>query len=630
MTYTCQQKLRVARAGISPALERDTIAELGRLLAEFETQYAGVAEDEPSRFPFLCRWAYQVLTSRNQESGGGSEGPVDCIPGERNLDTGDASAAPLPSFVHHLSVEVGRGKDFQRYFGPECTEELDTAVRELVAGLGFPLARHLDQVEPVVGVGTISLYDALCRTRVTVPGDVVLHPEVSYGFFLPQPYRAGGTVATVPLGEDGAVDIDALDRVVTERNAALYAEWLPQRSVLVRGTLRDLHSRGLLGDVAAPCPEDAEEITRGLEELGPLRAARTMLKRAASRWPALRNAQPLHRGPALVLRPPRVVCYLHINPTVTGRMATPEHLRRLGEVLGRHQVAAIEDMSYHSIRSMPEDCGTLLDHHPDTFVLFGLSKPFALANLRIGLLWSPRTQAESVRRVLESTIGFVYTGFQNALARAMRTGAEEIRAYLAEESWHQENSYEFRRHLMVAMVEGIGSARIPDAQRGRVRSVVLDEVDRLLRWKFAQGVVLCPPGLREHPVDASHYDELDARTREFHRELAERFLDEGLSRWFAVEYEPECGFFLVVHCDAVLDRGGIGPVAVERTFHLFGVLSYLLGVRVVPEEMMAPPGKGIGRHRIRLSFSPPVENLVRCMFTCHQGLTWLEEQPSFR
>jgi aspartate/methionine/tyrosine aminotransferase len=90
-------------------------------------------------------------------------------------------------------------------------------------------------------------------------------------------------------------------------------------------------------------------------------------------------------------------------------MATAEHLGRLGEVLGRHQVAAIEDMSYHSIRSAPEDSGTLLDHHPDTYVLFGLSKPFALANLRIGLLWIPRAEAEPVRRALEATVGFVYT-----------------------------------------------------------------------------------------------------------------------------------------------------------------------------------------------------------------------------
>jgi aspartate/methionine/tyrosine aminotransferase len=616
------------RSAISPALESGRIEELRRLLAEFETQYAGVADDEPSRFPFLCRWAYQVLTSRNRETDNRTGSPVDCIPGERNLDTGDASAAPLPNFVHHLSLEVDNGRDFQRYFGPECTEELDTAARELVAGLGFPLARHFDRIEPVVGVGTISLYDALCRTRVTVPGDVVLHPEVSYGFFLPQPYRAGGAVATVPLERDGAVDVDALDRVVTERNAALYTEWLPQRSVLVWRTLQDLHSRGLFGEAAAPRFEDAEEITRGLEELDTLEAARRMLARAASRWPALRNAQPLHRGPALVLRPPRVVCYLHINPGVTGRMATAEHLGRLGEVLGRHQVAAIEDMSYHSIRSAPEDSGTLLDHHPDTYVLFGLSKPFALANLRIGLLWIPRAEAEPVRRALEATVGFVYTGFQNALARAMRTGAEEIRAYLAEESWHAENSYEFRRHLMVAMVEGIGSARIPEAQRGRVRSVVLDEVDRLLRWKFAQGVVICPPDLQNRPVEASDYDSLDSGVRKFHRELAARFLEEGLSRWFTVEYEPDCGFFLVVHCDAVLDRGGIGPVGVKRTFDLFGVLSYLLGVRVVPEEMMTLAASGPGGRRIRLSFSPPVENLVRCMFTCHQGLTWLEEQPA--
>ncbi|GAA2281900.1 hypothetical protein GCM10010145_61960 [Streptomyces ruber] len=596
--------------------------ELRRLLAEFDAQYVSVAGDEPSRFPFLCRWAYQILTSQNREIDGRTGSPVDCIPGERNLDTGDASSAPLPHFVHHLSLEVSNGSDFQRYFGPECTEELDTAVREVVGGLGFPLARHLDRIEPVVGVGTISLYDALCRTRVTVPGDVVLHPEVSYGFFLPQPYRVGGGVATVPMAPDGTVDIDALDRVVAEQNTRLYAEWLPQRSALVWRTLRDLYGRGLLD--TPPRFEDAEEITSGLEELDTLAAARTLLTRAISRWPVLRDAQPLHRRPAQVLRPPRVVCYLHINPGVTGRMATPSHLARLGEVLGRYRVAAIEDMSYHSIRSAPEDCGTLLEYYADTYVLFGISKPFALANLRIGLLWAASVKAESVRRALEGTVGFVYTGFQNALARALGTGADAIRTYLAEESWRTENSYEFRRHLMVAMVEGAGSERIPDVQRARVRSVVLDEVDRLLRWKFDQGVVICPPGFEDRPVDTPCYDKLDPAILDFHRDLAVRFLTEGLSRWFAVEYEPECGFFLVVHCDAVLGRGRIGPVGIRRTFHLFAVLSYLLGVRVVPDEMMTLPGSG--HRRVRLSFSPPVQNLVRCMFTCHQGLTWLEEQ----
>ncbi|QFZ18903.1 aminotransferase class I/II-fold pyridoxal phosphate-dependent enzyme [Saccharothrix syringae] len=617
----------VFRGTVSRALEPATIGRLRELLRDFHDRYARLEGDETARFPFLCRWAFQVLTSRNQEVDPRTGALVDCVPGQGNLDTGDASAPPYPPFVDRLREQVDGATDFARYFGPECVDGLDEAVRGYVTAMGFPLADHLDGLSTVVGSGTISLYNALCQHLVAVAGDVVLHPEVSYGFFLTQPYRAGGAVAAVPMAADGTVDVAALDRVVRERNAALHRAWLPARVVLVRRTLDELHARGVIGTAATPA--DVEALTEGLDGLDNLAAGDELFARAVARWPEILGAEQLHRRAAQVLRPPRVVGHLHITPAVTGALPSDAHLAELGRVLGEHRITAIEDMSYHSIRSSPRAQGTLLEHHRDTCVLFGVSKPFALANPRIGVLLVATADAEAVTRAVESTIGFVYTGFQHALAGALADDADRARAYLADESWDPATGYDFRRALLIAMVEGVGSARLSPAERDAARTALRSEVDRFFRWKFDQGVVVCPPdhdGVDAPGEAVGDYDDLPPAVLDYHRRVAHAFTTTGLRHWFAVEFEPEAGFFLVVHCDAVLARGRIGPIPVSRTFDVFGVLAHLFGVRVVPEEMMTAP-RPVNR-RLRLSFSPPVENLVRCLLTTYLGLTWLEAGAS--
>ncbi|MGQ0842357.1 aminotransferase class I/II-fold pyridoxal phosphate-dependent enzyme [Actinokineospora sp.] len=610
-----QVSRRNARSAVSPALTPDGIADFTKRLTEFWQSYEFVRQDELTRAQYLVWQCLAVFVSRNIEDGPDGE-PIDCVPFLGNLDTGDSSTAPFPAVSAHLAREVV--SEHLRHYSVAITDDgLVEAFWGFLARFGFALADQRERLDTIVGYGTVNLYDSLCRYLMTMPGDVLLMPELTYGFFLAQPHRAGGTVATVPFDAAGKIGPAELARVIETTNEALYRRWLPDRAAAVTRVLDELHQRGRIE--AAPTADVVSRLVDGLDELSPDDGARELYARAIARYPGLSIGIRVtgHRHPHQILRPPRAVALLHINPGLTGAVYSAAELAALAAVLKARDVSVIEDLAYHSIRLDGPGTHSFQHHLPDTYTLFGLSKPFAVADLRVGLLLAPKIESSSVNHLIDTSVGFVSGALQRTMAACLGADRDELAAYLDEVS----GGYEFRRALMTAMLEGIGSARVDPAVRPEVERVLRAGAAGFFREKFRHGIVLTDTAL---DPGGDRYEDLPAAVLDEHARLVDAFVGEGLARWFEIEVVPTAGFFQIVSCRRLLARNPVEAAGIElRTaFDVFAFLAYFLGVRSIPEEGMGLPRPDTTR--LRFSFSPEVSTLVTTLFTTYLALSGLD------
>jgi hypothetical protein len=288
---------------------------------------------------------------------------------------------------------------------------------------------------------------------------------------------------------------------------------------------------------------------------------------------------------------------------VTGVPYPREAIVRLGEVLSAAGVAAIEDFAYHSVRAPGAGLHTLQGLVPRCYTLFGLSKPFGLANIRVGVMLVAREDVKRIERLVENVIGFTPLVAQRTAAAALTAGGDAARSYLDTASNDPENGYSARLNLFVAMLRGRPHRTVPgaDPAEGRIARLARN----LLEAKRAAG------------VEVSGGPAHDA-------ELVEDFLATGLSRWLDLPYEPECGFFAVVSCRPLLASGLLERLGLPqpRAFDVFAFLAYALGVRTIPEEGMAPAHRDT--HLIRMAFSVTPQVLVESLFTIYLSFRHLD------
>ncbi len=550
---------------------RQRLGELVTLLAEFRTGYEMLAGDEVRRFEFICQQMFERFVSPDSPPEDPAYVPIS------NLDTGDSLPRPFPPFVKALRAEVDRvSLDAHHYYQPGGFEALTTATIDFLVREGFIDPAYAGELRVLPAAGTVQIYDALCRVHIETADDTVLVPELGYGYFLSQPGRVRGRVATVECDQHGAVSLASLARALQAQNDGLWRDWrdtggagfdraarrLARSSPLFSGdvleTLRDLH-REFCGDREAWRSDQIDRLRNAFPE---------------SAWRAARH------DIVKALRPPRVVALLHIQPSVSGYVYTASQIEEMAELLHQHKVAVFEDIAYHSICCRLDSLASFTGGAAVTYTLVGISKPMAIANLRLGLLIADKDHEEAPRRTLESTGGFVSSILQRALASALTSN--EYGNYVTDNSWGP-GGYGARGAIMRKLLTGCGSE--PDDE---VRTLVLAAAQR-------------------EPALAPFADE---------------FLARGLSRWLEPAGRPEAGFFEIVSCSPILAARQFRELGIRSSFDVFALLAYLFDLRTIPEEAMRPgPGPGT---RLRLAFSPDPAFVARLFLHAFGGLTLLE------
>ena len=590
---------------ISRGLTRSSIKRLVRLVRSFKEQHALLADDELARFIFLCDSMFGEFTSQNRGADLGATN-IDWIPASGNLDTGDSGFPPPDAAISEFVDRRAAEDELSRYVGPEPDARLARALTEFIEAHGFELAGHLDRLGLAVACGTVNLYDAVCKDLVQQPGDTVLMPSISYGFFLAQPYRVGGRVEAVECHSSGRVAASVLAQHMSECNARLYEEWWPDRRYHTYIALRTARQRGLLR-----LPDDRRAVENIVETLvgsldhGPVEGRKVLQERVRS-LPVSGDTQLTdpRRDITHLIRPPMVRAWLHINPSVAGYVYSPDELDEVGEVLTTGGATAIEDFAYHSIRVAGKEIHTLQGRVPRCYTLFGLSKPFGLANVRIGLMLVAREDVKRIERLVENTVGFVSLAAQRTAASALSADGDNARTYLLRASEDAENGYEARLQMLLLMLRGNAGERViePNAVAERVTSLALG----LLAAKRAAGTDVTGDATRDE-------------------DLVERFLAEGLARWFVLPFTPQAGFFVVVSCRPLLESGILQKLGMMKpcAFDVFAFLAYALGVRTIPEEGMRTAHSDT--HLLRMAFSPTAKVLVESLFTIYVSLLFLEQ-----
>jgi aspartate/methionine/tyrosine aminotransferase len=599
------------RDTIVPSLNERGLEHLDQLLTSFHSRYPTNAGDV-FRFEFLLDEMFDVFRSLNNEAA--ADGPIECFSMTDNLDTGNAKVEPFPPFVSGLRRGFENLDGYRGYVGPRPIDGLSDDVMAWLVRTGFIAENKSRALSLAVGAGTVHLYDMLCRLLIRRPGDIVLIPEVTYGFFVPQVERSRGRLHVLKAPRRSKIDIADAVAAVDCLNASLLRAW--SKSFSLRLTLYLAEAQEAFGARLRACDDRAvaelhamirhaavaDEADRALAEF-----VRNTLCAGDDGLAKMVLGTPLLPVPA----PPRVVAYLHINPNLFGVRYSASQTALLTREMEARQVSVIEDIAYHSLGCRIGDLRSCQNFGRRSFSLLGLSKPLAIANCRLGLLIGPTDAVRPIYRITENSIGFVSTLLQQALRSAFQD-LDQLDEYL-HSNWVQPSGYRARRDLAIACLEGWRSPNLEDAFRRACRDTILQGVSDFFAWKRGQGIEIYD----EHHVFAD--GTRASSPQEYQARIAQAFVLDGLRRWFELSTAPDSGFFLIVDCARLIRNWrGRRPKA-DCAFDVFAFLAVLFGVRTIPEECMGDLNFA-GSTRLRLSFSVPQETLLRAMVTCYIGL----------
>jgi len=515
-----------------------------------------------------------------------------------NLDTGNPPN-PAPFAFNAAYVEQMQTDQVRKYSGPGVTPEL-------ADGLRTYLDRHLDHVLSdeqadgmIAGAGTTHLFDLICSTVLQRRGDVILTPEPLYGFFLPHAESHAGAWRSISPDTGSLCSAGNIARTVDDIEHTLVERWTSHLPPLVMAALADVKSRGAemrirlrLKRLRARMAQRAKT-NRGRHTV---RAADECfdqyvrpLLRAADLFSSTRDE--LER----TLRAPRVGAFLLLNPAQTGEVYTQSDIDSLAIALP--DVAIIEDTSYHSLRVPHHDLGSFLrTDHACVFYLFGMSKPFGLADVRIALLLAPRGYARAIMKGVERTLGWPSNAVQNAVGKMLRD------ASLLDHIDLTNASLTGSLDVMVRCLSGRGAPH--PAHDGLTFDATLSDAvqsDRLLDLSAGLG--------------------LDAARQKL------RFEDTGLSDYFDIHVRPTAGFFLFVDCQRLLARPWAASLGLATSLEVFSFLRTFVGIRTIPEEAMTTISSNRRRTLLRLSFAPDPYFIVEALFALHLVLAAMERPP---
>lgn len=136
------------------------------------------------------------------------------------------------------------------------------------------------------------------------------------------------------------------------------------------------------------------------------------------------------------------------NPT--GAVMGPERMRELADIAKRHELAVVSDEIYAKlVYGVEHTCvAALPGMQPNTILLGGFSKAYAMTGWRIGYAAAPRDLIAAMTKIHQYTMMCAPTMAQVAAIEALRHGEESV-AEMA-------NDYNRRRLVMINGLRDIG------------------------------------------------------------------------------------------------------------------------------------------------------------------------------
>ncbi|MEH0542269.1 aminotransferase class I/II-fold pyridoxal phosphate-dependent enzyme [Streptomyces sp. B21-105] len=579
----------------------DEVSHFQSMLAEFR-RLSVEPRGEADRFQFLCDQMFTVFSASGIWEADREHDRL--LPGDDNLDTGNPAFHPPDVFMNTMVKLASDPENLRGYYGGFARDDLRSAVQEFLRRTGLLSADQT--VDVVAGAGTVHLYDLLCRHLVRRPNDVVLSAHPFYGFFLPHAERSGGQTRLVRPDDGYRCSGSLVASSISAVNDELHQGWATTVGHRFRAFLTDAAPH--LG-LCVP-PLWVEEVGRALDRvrtwpdfpeqcdgevldlLGPL------LAEVGLPWPALARVGKL---PTV----PRVVAWMHINPSQGGDVYGQEHVSALAEVLRYAQVPPIEDLAYHSVRIQLGELGSFFRTGVPTYQLLGLSKPFGLANCRVGLLVTDTDDGYQLGRLVETSAGWMPTFHQIALRDLLAD--KEVERYLRENSSASQDSYAAKCTVALAVLRGRRHDPTLSEDGFAHVSRIADETAEELFGPFGSY-----PHAAGVPI----------------RSLVDDFLADGLSAWLSVPRPPEAGFFVMADCTSLITSELGRALDLRSAFDVFALFTHFAGVRTIPEEAMTVASLSTDTKLLRLSFSVPSRTWVHACFLIFLLLRRLTEQTS--
>lgn len=594
---------------------KDFTESLSRFHEEKEN-YFGV-----SLFQFYMKYIFGVFLSKHKEKSEVSDEEVDFFPLQGNLDTGDAHGEPFPPFMNSLFKNLTDSVEISRYYGPAVKDRLKAAVTSFLLGNQVLKNGPKSQPDYVIGSGTVHLYDLICMELIKRKGDTIIIPTPTYGFFIPQVYRAGGRPLFFETDKKGMIHPSKLDATIFEYNQEQVKHWKEQIDAHVSIFVHELSNIWNIA-VAKPSSEQMKQLKSDLDKENDLRRIEKIVDNflfCAVLGSDQSNIEYIRKHEEIQMPlPPKIVGALFINPTVYGAVLDESEIRSIANVFQKHGVVAIEDLAYLFIDVRPHPHqGFFMNSECSYISLLGVSKLFSLAGLRLGLAVSDTKLANRIQGRVENAIGFISPVYQEALIDLFSTPQSVIKDYLNKNNSSPSDGYKFKRKLSIFLIEGTDTNRLTNAEKGDCKVRIVNEVLAFFNEYEKRGIYLFDEELVNSKIN------IDLTYDHFKQHLLHEFIREGLSSYFDLVRDVEAGFFFILDCQKMIDRKHIGPLKVSCSFDAFALLSYFFGLKLFPSEAMGVTDV-VKQNQLRYSFSCGIPLMISLIFTAYIGLKQLE------
>ncbi|CAF3781901.1 unnamed protein product [Rotaria sordida] len=540
-----------------------------------------------------------------------------------NMNTGNSCAEPMQEFtsaVQLASREIDKYRHYQP--SPHIDKKLQNLILDFcktVKWLGIDTDQQSveNDLGVAIGSGTTQLWDCILRTIIVRKNDVVLVPSPSYGLFLPQIEMLSSQIVLIPVTQENNFKLSSIElhSAIVDTHSKLIRKWLKELPFNLKNLLRTLYDNHLLVESNSSIQEmidkQIDEFVQRIQQIIPVKS-----KEELCLWKYVEDelsefmCNYLFNGDTRLLvdiqnnglkstlcpDPPRIVALLHINPTIFGTLYTKKDLRELAKICEQQKICVIEDLAYallqlpinnqfntsiatfHSIKSEYKTMKSIL--------LFGLSKPFAVADMRIGFAIGKRAVIDEINIILTVTSCFTPILLQSSISVLFSLEHSKLTDYLAMNA----HLYKTKRNLLLACLMGFDKIQYE-------RTIEQSEIDETKL-------------ILEQIIQEKKYNET---TVKFFRSI-------GLSKYFTICCIPAAGFFVIVNCQPFLQSIG-RQYNLKTSFDVALFLSYFYRIRVVPEEMMGIDlQQTTSSQLLRLSYTISNENIVEATFTIFSTL----------
>lgn len=525
-----------------------------------------------------------------------------------NFDTGDAHGLPFSGFSDELRRILHNEDEYRKYYGPQVENDIKISIKKFLAERGVVEENVVENLGFSIGAGTVNLYDVICRKIIKRKGDVIILPVPTYGFFIPQIFRSFGQPLYIFTKKGEVIDFNKLEKTIEQKNLNLLELWKANIESEINTYLVYLCSVINIR-VKKPSQKLYSELIKRIRILNDNSKIDDEIFQFLSHL--IDDKHTLH----LIMKseeftlptPPRIVGFLHINPTIYGSVISKEDTREYASILKKYHITMIEDLAYFGIETTPnvqlQSC--VGENLCDSIGLFGLSKPFGIAGLRLGVAFSDPLTMKDIDRRIENEIGFISPMFHKVLSSIFLAPKKDIDDYLFKKNLDSDEGYLLKKQLMIFCFEGDESKKLSESVKIACKEICKKYISEYLSYR-----------IKNESISLILNDHNQAKCVE---DILLNFVSKGISEWFEITHNPVAGFFIIADCSKLMNASFLGEVHLNSSFDVFAFLAYFFGVRFIPAESMGIENKA-DCSLLRVSFSCDIQFIVVGLFSLFLGI----------